>query len=102
MKSEVRAILEDMRLQFEGKSYDEIKSVGWIEQNPISIKKKKYYPAIWSEVFPDEELLLVVQLTRWYFLKMIGSTDCIGFTLNKEGCLRHVDEYWLMHKVGHP
>ena len=102
MKTVVREKLEDMRLQYEGKPYEEIKSIGWIEKKPITIKGKKYHPAIWSEAFPDEELLLVVQLTRRYFLNMIGSTDCIGFTLNKEGQLNHVDEYWLMHEVGHP
>lgn len=102
MKSEVREQLENMRHQYEGKSYEDLKSLKWIEKDPILIKKKKYHPAIWSEVFPDEELLFVVQLTRWYFLKIFGSTDCIGFTLNKEGKLNHVDEYWLMHEVGHP
>ncbi|UTA48153.1 hypothetical protein L1F30_01100 [Simiduia sp. 21SJ11W-1] len=102
MKSEVREKLEEMRLQFEGKSFDDLKAMGWIDKSPIAINKKKYHPAIWSQSFGDDELLLVVQLTRWYFLKMIGSTDCIGFTLTKEGELNHVDEYWLMHEVGHP
>ncbi len=102
MKPEIREQLEKARRQYEGKSYEELKSLGWVEQDPITIQKTKYHPAVWSQVFADEELLLVVQLTRWHLLKLSGSTDCIGFTLRKNGEFKHVDEYWLMHEVGHP
>lgn len=76
--------------------------MGWVVKDPIIINNKKYHPAIWSQSFPDGEALLVVQLTKWYFLKYIGATDCIGFTLTPSGERKYVDEKWLMNEVGHP
>ncbi|MCC1496940.1 hypothetical protein [Alcanivorax sp. 1008] len=74
----------------------------WRKMAPISIEGKRYFPAVWAEIFPDQEVLLVVQLTKWYFFKCIGATDCIGFTLTPDGRRKYVDEHWLMHEVGYP
>jgi len=102
MKMEIRKKLENMRSKYESFSYDEVVGLDWIEEDPIQINGKKYYPSVWSRKFPDQDALLVVQLTRWYFLKMIGSTDCIGFTINPTGVRQNVDEKWLMNEVGYP
>ncbi|WP_045861330.1 hypothetical protein [Teredinibacter purpureus] len=101
MNPEVGSYLKDMRVKYQVKSYDEITSLGWIEEAPIKISRKKYYPAIWGQEFQGQALL-VVQLTRWHIFKWLGSTDCIGFTVNKDGGREDVDAYWLMHEVGHP
>lgn len=101
MNPAVEIHLKEMRVKYQAKSYDEIMSLNWIEEAPVKINGKKYYPAIWGQEFQGQALL-VVQLTRWYIFQWFGSTDCIGFTVNKEGIRENVDAYWLMHEVGHP
>lgn len=101
MKPAIENYLKEMRVKYQTKNFDEIVSLGWIEEAPIKIDGKKYYPAVWGHEF-QEQALLVVQLTRWYIFNWFGSTDCIGFTVNKEGIRENVDAHWLMQKVGHP
>ena len=101
MNPSVERYLKEMRAKYQEKSYDEITSLDWIEEAPVKINGKKYYPAIWGLEFQGQALL-VVQLTCWYIFQWFGSTDCIGFTVNKEGIRENVDAYWLMHEVGHP
>jgi hypothetical protein len=101
MNSVVESYLKDMRLTYKEKNYDEIISLGLVTDKPVRINGKKYYPAAWGQEFQGQSLL-VVQLTRWHIFKLFGSTDCIGFTLNREGTLKHVDANWLMNEVGHP
>ena len=102
MKDIIRKKLEEIRCQHEDKSYDELKNLGWINMDSVTISKKKYWPAVWSEVMHDEKCLFVAQLTRWHLLRIIGTTDCIGFLLTKNGEKEYVDEEYLMNEVGHP
>jgi len=101
MNLEVKEYLEQIREPYKTWSYSEIVDMGWITKESIELNGKKHHPAIWGEEFQDQALL-VVQLTRWYFLKIFGATDCIGFLMNGDGTITNVDAYWLMHEVGHP
>lgn len=102
MTPDVRKVLEAMRAEYEGLPYQDIVSLHWRELAPTRITGKKYYPAVWAQTFPEKTALLVVQLTKWYWFKWFGATDCIGFTLTPDGHKEFVDERWLMDEVGHP
>ena len=102
MKTEIRQYLEGMREEFMSFTYDQVVAVKWQERGALVINGNTYYPAVWSQTFPDGEALLVVQLTRRYFFKLLAATDCIGFTLTKSGERFLVDACWLMHEVGYP
>ena len=91
-----------MRDQFRGKTWEEISCIGWKNRNPINIGWRKYHPSVWSQEYGDNEVLLVVQLTKWYIPKFFGATDCIGFIQNSNNETTDVDAYWLMHEIGHP
>ncbi|WP_347332977.1 hypothetical protein [Marinimicrobium locisalis] len=102
MNRTVSEILEGMRDSYRGKTFSEISSLGWIDQVPVKIGWKKYYPSIWSERYGGDSAILVVQLTKWHIPKFFGTTDCIGFIKSKNGDIEDVDAYWLMHEIGHP
>lgn len=102
MKKAIKETLEQMRATFESQSYDELKVLKPIQQAPIRIDGKRYYPAVWAEILPNDAVLLVVELTHWYFLNWFGSTDCIGFTLTEVGERQYVDADWLMTEIGYP
>jgi hypothetical protein len=102
MVESVKNILEEMRDQERGKTFEQISSIGWVNTEPIKINRRKYFPAIWSQEYGENEVLLVVQLTKWYIPKFFGATYCIGFLQNQKNETTDVDEYWLMHEVGHP
>lgn len=102
MDEKVESILNEMRDEFRGKSFEEIQSLSWTNRDPIRVGWRKLYPSVWSQKYGDSQFLLVVQLTRWYIRHVFGSTDCIGFLINDQGVTTDVDAYWLMHEVGHP
>jgi len=60
-------------------SYADVERIGWVNLESTMLEGKKYWPSIWSEKLVDDNVLLVVQLTKWYFLRIMGATDCIGF-----------------------
>lgn len=91
-----------MRSEYENYSYDQVQFEDWINLDPIKIENKKYWPSVWSQQRPDDSWLLVVQLTRWLFLKTIGTTDCIGILFYPSGEKEFVDENYLWDEVGHP
>ena len=102
MKDHIRNILEDMRAKYSDFSYEQIKEVGWINLESIKVEGKKYWPSIWSQIHKDDDYILVVQLTRWHFLRILGTTDCIGYKFHKSGSFEEIDEVYLMNEVGHP
>jgi hypothetical protein len=102
MKETVLKTLKEMRDQYRGKSFEEISSVRWQNRNPITIGWRTYYPSIWSQEYGNGEVLLVVQLTKWYIPKIFGTTDCIGFVQKQNNEITDVDACWLMHEIGHP
>ncbi|UTA48251.1 hypothetical protein L1F30_01615 [Simiduia sp. 21SJ11W-1] len=102
MKDQVRSVLEEMRAKYSDFSFEQIKEIGWVNLESIRIEGKKYWPSIWSQVHKDDDYILVVQLTRWYFLRIVGSTDCIGYRFHKSGGIEEIDEIYLMNEVGHP
>ena len=102
MKPAIRNELESMRSKYETCSYDEVQLENWIVLDPIKLEGKKYWPAIWAHQRPDDSWLVIVQLTRWLFLKIFGTTDCIGILFHPSGEKELVDEHYLMNEVGHP
>ena len=102
MSEQVQKILEEMRDQVRGKNFDEVSSIGWQNREPIKIGWRKYYPSVWSQEYGENEIILVVQLTKWYIPNFLGTTDCIGFIQNLNNETTDVDAYWLMHEIGHP
>ncbi|EKE67220.1 hypothetical protein B3C1_19049 [Gallaecimonas xiamenensis 3-C-1] len=76
--------------------------MGWEDLEPVKIRRKKYYPAVWSQDHGDDEVLLVVQLTKWHVPQIIGTTDCIGLIKNRMNRTIDVDALWLMHHIGYP
>lgn len=57
---------------------------------------------VWSDAMSQEETLVVVQLTKWFSLKLFGETNSLGFSRDINAGIRYVDEDWLMNEVGHP
>lgn len=102
MNPEIREQLETLRGKYESYSYEEVKELGWVNLEKVEISGRTYWPSVWSQAFPDNSALLVVQYTRWYFLKLVGATDCIGFVVSPNGTIKFVDENYLMNEVGHP
>jgi hypothetical protein len=102
MEKAVLKILEEMRDQYRGKSFDFISSLNWEVHKPIRIGWRKYQPSVWSQEYGINEVVLVVQLTKWYIPNIFGTTDCIGFLQNQNNETTDVDAYWLMHEIGHP
>jgi len=102
MDQKIEKILNEMRDEFRGKSFEEIQALNWINRSPFKLGWRKLYPSVWSQEYGDSEFLLVVQLTRWYIRNFFGSTDCIGFLISKGGSTTDVDASWLMHEIGHP
>ncbi len=102
MKKTAQRILEEMREEIKGKTFQEVSSIGWKNHEPIKIGLRKYYPSTWSQEYDDNKVLLVVQLTKWYIPNFLGATDCIGFIQDRSGETSDVDAYWLMHEIGHP
>lgn len=92
MKPEVRERLIQMLSNFESLSYEELDWIGWNEPEFIHLGGTKYYPGVWSEQLSEEETLVVVQLTKWYFLKRFGKTNSLGFIRDKNNGFRYVDE----------
>ena len=102
MKKTVLKVLEEMRGQYKGKPFDYVLSLGWQNHNPVRIGWRMYYPSTWSQEYGNNEVLLVVQLTKWYIPNIFGTTDCIGFVQNQNNETTDIDAYWLMHEIGHP
>jgi hypothetical protein len=98
----IRNKLESMRSDYENSSFKDVQFENWINLEEITLNGKKYWPSIWAQQRPDDSWLLVVQLTRWMFLRMIGSTNCIGILFHPSGEKEFVDEMYLMNEEGHP
>ncbi len=91
-----------MRIGYEECSIEDVQFENWINLDAVMLSGKKYWPSIWSEQRPDDSWLLVVQLTNWVLLRIVGSTDCIGILFHPSGEKEFVDEIYLMNEVGHP
>ena len=102
MNEKVEKILNEMREEFRDKSYDEIRSLNWINRPAMKIGWRKYYPSVCSQPYGDSDIVLIVQLTKWYIRGFLGATYCIGILLDENGNTTDVDAYWLMHEIGHP
>lgn len=102
MKDSIRKILEDIREQYSQYSFEKVKELGWKNMDSIKVEGKRYWPSVWSQIHKKNDMILVVQLTRWHFLRLVGSTDCIGYIFSKSGDVTPIDEIYLMNEVGHP
>lgn len=97
----IQAQLTQMRDSYRANSREKLLALDWVETEPISLNGKMYYPAVWSCQYEDM-VLLVVQITRWHFMRIVGTTHAIGFLLVSDGRHIDVDAEWLMNEIGHP
>lgn len=100
MRSAVRTKLEDMRAEYDKKPYSELLKAEWCDLPPIEVAGRMYEPAVFTESYQGN-LLLVVQLQRRIFLGW-KQTDCLGSVIAESGVLKQVNEEFIWNEIGHP